>query len=90
MTNAQIIETECILNGVTEPVDTYQGWTRVGKQVKKGSKALFQTRIWKPRKNTKTRFTESENNTKTRLTEEEMESRFILVKASFFGLSQVE
>lgn len=83
MTNAQIIETECILNGVTELVDTYQGWARAGKQVKKGSKALFQTRIWKPRKKTKTVVTEE-------MTEEEMKSKFILVKASFFGISQVE
>lgn len=83
MTNAQIIETECILNGVTELVDTYQGWARAGKQVKKGSKALFQTRIWKPRKNSKAKVTEE-------TTEEELKSKFIMVKASFFGLSQVE
>lgn len=83
MTNAQIIETECILNGVTELVDTYQGWARAGKQVKKGSKALFQTRIWKPRKNSKAKVTEE-------MTEEELKSKFIMVKASFFGLSQVE
>lgn len=83
MTNAQIIETECILNGITELVDTYQGWARAGKQVKKGSKALFQTRIWKPRKNSKAKVTEE-------MTEEELKSKFIMVKASFFGLSQVE
>lgn len=83
MTNAQIIETECILNGVTELVDTYQGWARAGKQIKKGSKALFQTRIWKPRKNSKAKVTEE-------TTEEELKSKFIMVKASFFGLSQVE
>lgn len=84
MTNLQIILTECELNGITELVDTYQGWARAGKQVKKGSKALFQTRIWKPRKNSsKEKVTEE-------TTEEELKSKFIMVKASFFGLSQVE
>lgn len=83
MTNMQIIATECALNGITEMVDTYQGWSRNGKQVKKGSKALFQTRIWKPRKNSKAKVTEE-------TTEEELKSKFIMVKASFFGLSQVE
>lgn len=83
MTNMQIIETECALNGVTEIVDTYQGWARNGKQVRKGSKALFQTMIWKPRKNTKAQVTEE-------TTEEELKSKFIMVKASFFGLSQVD
>lgn len=83
MTNLQIILTECELNGITELVDTYQGWARNGKQVKKGSKALFQTRIWKPRKNSKATVTEE-------TTEEELKSKFIMVKASFFGLSQVE
>lgn len=83
MTNMQIIATECELNGVSELVDTYQGWARAGKQVKKGSKALFQTRIWKPRKNSKAKVTEE-------TTEEELKSKFIMVKASFFGLSQVE
>ena len=82
MTNTQIIATECALNGITELVDTYQGWARAGKQVKKGSKALFQTKIWKPRKNSKA-VTEE-------MTEEELKSKFIMVKASFFGLSQVE
>lgn len=83
MTNTQIIATECALNGITEIVDTYQGWSRNGKQVKKGSKALFQTKIWKPRKNSKAKVTEE-------MTEEELKSKFIMVKASFFGLSQVE
>lgn len=83
MTNMQIIATECELNGVSELVDTYQGWARSGKQVKKGSKALFQTRIWKPRKNSKAKVTEE-------TTEEELKSKFIMVKASCFGLSQVE
>ena len=74
MTNLQIILTECELNGITEAVDTYQGWARSGKQVKKGSKALFQTKIWKPRKNSKTQATEE-------TTEEELKSKFIMVKA---------
>ena len=76
MTNLQIIAGEVLTRGIAEPVDTYQGWLRKGMQVTKGSKALFQTRIWKPCKS------KDEN--------EDGEKRMILVKASFFGLSQVE
>lgn len=83
MTNMQIIETECVLRGITENVNTYQGWARNGQQVKKGEKALFQTLIWKPRKNVKVEATEE-------MTEEEMKSKFIMVKAYFFGMSQTE
>ena len=83
MTNAAIIMNEMILNNVTEEVDTYQGWQRRGMQVQKGSKALFKTKIWKPRKGAQAENSEE-------LQEEELKSRFILVKAAFFGLSQVE
>ena len=49
MTNVAIIGNAKLLNGVTEDVDTFAGWKRRGKQVKKGSKALFKTSIWMPR-----------------------------------------
>lgn len=38
MTNMQIIATECELNGVTELVDTYQGWSRADLSAPYGEK----------------------------------------------------
>ena len=77
MTNAEIITGNCILTGISEPVDTYPGWKAKGYQVKKGSKAVFKTKIWKPCKT---------KNEKTG----EKEKRLLLVNASFFTKSQVE
>ena len=48
LTNFEIIESNIILHGITEEVDTYAGWSRNGYKVKRGSKALFKTKIWKP------------------------------------------
>ncbi len=79
MTNLAIIEGAKLLNGITERVDTYQGWQRRGKQVKRGSKALFKTSIWKPVKGKNA--DEKEDNP---------EPRLIMVSAAFFGASQVE
>jgi len=76
MTNLEILEMEKMLNKVDEEVDTYAGWKRRGYQVKKGSKALFQTKIWKP-------FYTAEDG-------EEEEMKMVKVKASYFGESQVE
>lgn len=47
-TNREIIATETMMRGITEPVDTLPGWNRRGKSIKAGSKALFTTAIWKP------------------------------------------
>ena len=77
MTNLEILEMEKMLNKVDEEVDTYAGWKRRGYQVKKGSKALFQTRIWKPV------FYKAEDG-------EEENMKMVKVKASYFGKSQVE
>lgn len=74
MSNMEIILSELVLRGIDEEVDTYQGWKRKGKQVQKGSKALFQTKIWKPCK------VKSEDGD---------EERMYMVNASFFGASQV-
>ena len=87
MTNKQIIEIECGLNGITENVNTYAGWQRLGFQVKKGSKALFTTEIWKPCKKKKA---ESDNNTDNEIEIKPTRQKIIMVKAAFFGLSQVE
>jgi len=77
MTNTEIINGNCILAGIMEPVDTYPGWKASGYQVKKGSKAVFKTKIWKPCK---------VKNEKTG----EKEKKLLLVNASFFTESQVE
>lgn len=84
MTNLEIIATECMLRNIEEEVDTYQGWARAGLQVQKGSKALFSTKIWMPRKRKDTAdMTEEEKQA------EEQKGRFYLKEASFFGRSQV-
>ena len=75
MTNAQIIATEKLLNGVTEDVHTYQVWKRLGFQVQRGEHALFSTKIWK-------------RTTKKMKDGEEYDS-LIMVNAAFFGESQV-
>ena len=81
MTNLQIIGTACMMNGITEEVDTYAGWQRRGMQVTKGNKALFKTKIWKPVKG-KAKVNGEEA--------EEVAGHLILVNAAFFGASQVE
>lgn len=81
MTNLQIIGNAMLLNGVTEDVDTFAGWKRKGRQVKKGSKALFKTSIWKPTGKKKKDDDE---------TEDDGTGRLILVPAAFFGMSQTE
>lgn len=87
LTNRQIIETECAIHEITESVNTYAGWMRLGFQVKKGSKALFTTEIWKPCKKKKA---ESDNNTDNEIEIKPTRQKMIMVKAAFFGLSQVE
>lgn len=84
MTNAEIITVACAAAGVMEKVDTYQGWKRAGYQVQKGSRALFSTKIWKPRNKSRRDIEREEAGE-----EVEDKGRFIMVKASFFGLSQV-
>lgn len=78
MTNMQIIMGAMVMYGVTEAVDTYAGWKRKGYQVKRGEKAKFNTKIWKPCGKRK-----AEDN-------EEDTKKLILVNASFFVKSQVE
>lgn len=92
MTNLQIIASEVIARELlTEeqvaemlekfgmlPYMTYQEWKYKGYQVKKGSKAVIKTKLWKRVKNRKK---DDEN---------EEESKFIMVTASLFDSSQVE
>lgn len=79
-TNKQIIAANMLENNITETVDTYQGWKRRGFQVRKGSTALFTTRIWKPCK-----FKPKDGDESA-----DVSRKLILVNAAFFGLSQVD
>lgn len=92
MTNLEIIASEVItrelltkeqVNEMLEkfgmlPYMTYQEWKYKGYQVKKGSKAVIKTKLWKKVKKKK----KDEDN--------EEESKFIMVSASLFDSSQVE
>lgn len=92
MTNLEIIASEVItrelltkeqVNEMLEkfgmlPYMTYQEWKYKGYQVKRGSKAVIKTKLWKKVKNKK----KDEDN--------EEESKFIMVSASLFDSSQVE
>lgn len=78
MKNVDIVAAAAIENGITETVNTYQEWKRLGFQVRKGSKALFKTSIWLPCKNKKSDDTDEEN------------GNFFLKNSAFFGLSQVD
>lgn len=80
ITNRQIIATEKALLNINEECHTYARWKQLGYQVKRGSKALFQTEIWKNA--TGTIKTEDGN-------EQEYQKMF-MKKSSFFGFSQVE
>lgn len=76
MTNAEIIKMQTALLGIDETVHTYAAWKSIGYQVKKGSKALFKTKIWK--------HTSKKNDNG------EDESKMFMTNAAFFGMSQVE
>lgn len=79
-TNKMIVAIACQENNITEPVATYEQWKYQGFQVKRGMKALFQTTIWKP---CKVKRKDNDGNVTS-------DQKLLLVKASFFGLSQVE
>lgn len=76
MCNAEIIHTAQILAGITEECHTYAKWKAMGYQVRRGSKALFSTMIWK--------YTNRKNDE----TGDE-EHHMFMKKAHFFGRSQV-
>lgn len=76
MCNAEIVRTAQALAGVTEECHTYAKWKSMGYQVKRGSKALFSTSIWK--------YTSKKNDAG------DEESHMFMRKAHFFGRSQVQ
>ena len=61
-TNREIIMMEMALRDIQEEVHTFSKWKSLGYQVKKGEKALFQTRLWKTRKGKNVQQEDSENN----------------------------
>lgn len=96
MTNLEIIEKEVVERGfLTEeecgiiigkygelPYKTYQEWKYSGYQVKRGSKAVIKTKLWKKVSKKKDEESEDKENKKV--------SNFVMVTASLFDLSQVE
>ena len=78
-----IIDEAKLLNGITEEVDTFQGWQRKGCKVKRGEHAAFATEIWHPRKSKKV-------NEETKEESEEFNGNYFKKKAFFFTSSQVD
>ena len=74
MTNIEIISMQCVVNNITEEVNTYAMWQAKGYKVKRGEKACFSTHIWKS-------VVDKKDDNKKRL---------IFVKSSFFKKSQVQ
>lgn len=89
MTNFEIIESERLLNNIDEELelDTFQGWKNRGYQIIKGQKALFKTKIWKPRK-IEVKEVKDENEEQNK--EEKNNSKFIMVNSAFFSENQVQ
>ena len=91
MTNLEIIVGAMKLTGLdprTDVVNTFAGWKRRGYSVKKGEKAVFKTKIWKPVKYTKK---EQESEIDANLSAEESDNKhLVLVNAAFFTAEQVE
>ena len=83
MDNKQIIDEAKLLNGITEEVDTFQGWQRKGCKVRRGEHAAFATEIWHPRKSKKV-------NEETKEESEEFNGNYFKKKAFFFTSSQVD
>lgn len=90
MTNIEIIENERLLYNIDEDleIDTYQGWKNKGYSINKGEKALFKTKIWKPRKEINRLEKDSEENVDPEK-KEKYNSKFILVNSAFFSERQV-
>ena len=91
MTNANII-TVAMLNAKLDPatvkVNTYAGWKRQGFQVKRGEKAVFSTKIWKPVK-----MLSKEEKAEMEKADESIQKQYRklwMVNASFFTADQVE
>ncbi len=83
LTNREILLQEMMLHNINlnTKIDTYAGWNRNGYTINKGSKAIFQTQIWKPCK--------GKNNNETLEGQQQTNIKMYLVKASYFSADQV-
>lgn len=81
-TNKQIIESCRIEYNIPFDliINTFASWSASGYKIKKGEKALFITKIWKPCK----KSVVADDGTKTET------KKLILVNAAFFSVLQVE
>jgi uncharacterized protein (DUF1684 family) len=80
MSNIEIIQGESMLinfNWNGDNLYTFAEWQSKGMKVKKGEKAIINTRLWKP-------VTTTDKQTG------QTETHYILVKASLFAADQVE
>ena len=86
MKNVEIIAMAKAANNLPEEleVNTLPGWNRAGKKVKSGEKALFSTKIWKPKTKKTPKLDEDGEPI-----EESTNGRMYLVKAYFFSEEQV-
>lgn len=80
MTNVEIIMHERLIHGIKEDLNTFLEWKRLGYRIKKGEKAVVQTKLWKKVKH-KVRLEDDQ---------EEVQSKFVLVPAYLFTRSQVQ
>ena len=85
MTNIEILQGECLLRNIQEEVNTFQAWRAKGFKVKKGEKALFETKLWKK---TKGKVEVEENDSEE--DKKKKYSGFYLAKSYMFGEHQVE
>jgi hypothetical protein len=98
MTNTEIIASEVIAHGiytkeqveifakegVVVPVHTYAEWKAFGFQVKRGEKAIIETRLWRFSSKAVTIKDNDGNET------EEQDNHYYLAKAFLFDIKQVE
>lgn len=80
MSNQEIILAECAMNGFEwngNNLYTFAEWQSKGMKIIKGSKAVINTRLWKPV-------------TSTNKETGEQETHYIMVAASLFSTEQVE
>jgi hypothetical protein len=82
VTNKEIIADCRLIYGIPFDlvINTFAGWQYLGYRIKKGEKALFSTKIWKP---CKKKCTNENGETITT-------KKLLLVNAAFFSVKQVE
>lgn len=79
MCNAEIIQSECILRGITEEIHTFAKWKSLGFTVRKGEKSTIKFPIWK--------YTKSKIDDETG---EEKAGHAFMKMSAFFLASQVQ